>query len=190
MKIDQLDRSFREYEELFMSFSTQYQLPPKWFDKPDHFAIKCQGADDYEETLETIFQELGPLEEIGEVTMDGRRLASARFSGQVGLGALSFRWVEIMEPKEGKAPPVSFVEHTEFTFVDTYSAEHGLMLRGIDYELQANPGHSWININMDPSREIKLNDKPLAEVVVEEREQGKMRELFIPDNVVNLRPEG
>ena len=175
MKIPQLGEELRLYSDAFVSFTAGYQLPKELFERPDHFAIKCANELDYLETCQEMATEVGS-DGLWEFALDNRLLGSAKLAGTVALCGKGFTWVEIMQPRLGKETDAGFVEHTEFYFSDFFAAEHILKQRGIDYSHQENPGHAWLNIVIDDKgREIKLNDKPLADVVLWEREQGLLQ---------------
>lgn len=177
MKTAYLNQELQLYHDAFESFVLGYQIPESLFKEPDHFAIKCANELDY---LETCHEMAADTDASGmwELALDSRLLASAQLAGKVSLGGYNFAWIEIMQPKLGKETDGGFVEHTEFYFPDFFAAEHVLKQRGIDYSHQENSGHAWLNIVIDEKgREIKLNNKPLAEVVKEEREQGLLRKM-------------
>lgn len=179
MKFSQVGSELLQYDEAFRTFVDSYQLPEEWFKRPDHFAIKCADELDYLETCDTFTADVDD-DGIWELLLDERLLASAQLSVRVALGGYEFSWVEIMQPRPGKEMDQGFVEHTEFYFPDFFMAQQTLTQRGLevgkDYEPQGNDGHRWLNIVIDDfGREIKLNDKPLAEVVVLEREQGLLK---------------
>jgi hypothetical protein len=49
----------------------------------------------------------------------------------------------------------------------------------VAYELQQNPGHSWVNIVINSDgQELKLNDQLLGDVVVEEIADGRSKVLY------------
>lgn len=176
MKLAEIKTGTREYAEAFHSFLDQNQVPAEWFSQPDHFAIKCADELDYLDTCAAFsgYHDGG----IWELELDSRLLASAKLMIGVVITDYKFDWVEIMQPRPDKETEQGFVEHTEFYCPDFSLAKSALQQRGIDYELQKNPGHSWINIVIDDTgREIKLNDKPLAEVVKKERSRGILRKI-------------
>lgn len=175
MKTGPLQIELRKYEESFASFVKDNELPSTFFKAPDHFAIKCADELDYIETCTTV-GELVDRDGLWEVPMDERLLGSAHLSGQVALAGYEFRWVEVMQPRPGKETEQGFVEHTEFYFPDFPKAEQLLQRCGVEFERQGNEGHQWINIQIDAAgREIKLNDRLLAEVVADERKRGILR---------------
>lgn len=177
MKLPAIEQSLTEYQDVFMEFRKSFEMPESWFKKPDHFAIKCANKPDYLETCDEFEFE---VDENGlwEIDIDGRSLASAKLYGKVGLGGYDFSWVEIMQPRPGKELESGFVEHTEFLFADFFEVQRLLTIRGVDFELQENPGHSWINVLLDNSgKEIKFNDKLLADVTVLERANGTLHRM-------------
>lgn len=177
MKVSQIDTELQQYDEAFRAFAEGYQLPGELFVRPDHFAIKCADELDYLETCQAFAEDVDEGG-IWELQSNGRLLASARLSGRVALGGYEFSWIEIMQPRPGSETERGFVEHTEFFFPDFFRAEEILKQKGIEYEPQDNPGHDWLNIVIDGAgREIKLNNKALADVVVWEREEGLLRQV-------------
>lgn len=177
MKLVQLEQELQLYQEAFESFIHGYRLPEDFFKQPDHFAIKCADELDYLETCQEVAAQVGAAG-IWELSINNRLLGSAQLAGRTSLAGFDFGWVEIMQPRPGKETDTGFVEHTEFYFPDFFAAEHVLRQRGIDYSHEENPGHAWLNIVIDnKGREIKLNNKPLAEVVIWEREQGLLRKV-------------
>lgn len=162
------------YETAFNDFCNGYDLPKEWFKRPDHFAIKCADADDYQQTVAFLGKELVKPESLWEITMDQRKLASAQLASRVSLGDFRFEWIEFMQPRPGKELEKGFVEHTEFVFPDFFEVKRVLHQRGVgadQYEEQGNEGHAWLNVVIDEAgREIKFNDKPLEQVVTEEQQ--------------------
>ncbi len=180
MKLAQVEASLDVYDAYFRNFVEEYQLPKKLFVRPDHFAIKCADELDYLDTCDALSGIAGD-DGMWEFRQEeyGRSLASAQLSGRVAMSGLEFGWVEVMQPKVGKEAEAGLVEHTEFYFPDFFAVEQVLQQRGIDYDLQHNDGHSWVNVVMDEQggREIKLNNKPLAEVILWERKQGLLHRI-------------
>lgn len=177
MKFVLFEQEVQKYREAFSTFVTVYKLPEYLFKQPDHFAIKCADEIDYLETCQELAEEVNP-DGIWELSLDNRLLGSAQLADKLSLGKFAFGWVEIMQPRPGKETNTGFVEHTEFYFPDFFAAEEVLKQRGVDYTRQENPGHAWLNIVIDnQGREIKLNNKPLAEVVEKERDQGLLRQV-------------
>lgn len=173
MITSQIEQSIAEYQEVFTGFVGQYRLPSEWFTTPDHWAIKCADGADYQETIAEFSPDIasGPW----TVTMDERRLTTARLSGPaVKIGNSLFRWLEIMEPRPGKGPEQGFVEHLEFVFPDFFEVRRILEQRGVPgVEQQGNTGHSWVNIPIDEhGREIKINDAGIEKVLEKERVAG------------------
>lgn len=162
-----------KYELAFRQFVSKHDLPLEWFQKPDHVAIKCADAEDYGATCE----EFKPLVQGGiwEIEMDSRKLASAQLLTSLVVAQYSFEWLEIMQPRLGKETTHGFVEHTEFVFADFEAVQTNLAENSIEFELQQNTGHQWINLVIDGlGREIKLNNKPLEAVAHDERTRGEL----------------
>jgi hypothetical protein len=173
MRTLQIEKALIAYEASFADFCRAYQLPEQWFGRPDHIAIKAANLNDYEETRRVI-EDSYVYGAIWEVSMDERLLGSGKLLGSLSLVDYDFQWVEIMQPRPGKETEKGFVEHTEFVFPDFYEVARILHQRGLtegeDFERQSNDGHAWLNVVLDKQgHEIKFNDKPLAEVVAEEK---------------------
>ena len=185
MKAEQLNEDLDAYVNVFDNFVAQYQLPAEWFSHPDHFAIKCSDTQDFEETVESVRESLEPTE-FWQIVLDGRRLASAKFSGSITVSSRtqsSVSWVEVMEPRPGKSSGSPFVEHVEYTYPDFHEVMRILGIRGFDnFELQGNQGHSWVNLVIDEElgREIKINDRPLYKVIEFENENGLLSSILDP----------
>ena len=168
----EIDNGLNAYALAFESFRAGNQLPAEWFAVSDHFAIKCADAGDYEETCDVVAS-LADEEGVWQIELDGRYLASAGLASSVIVAGEAFSWVEIMQPRPGKETAEGIVEHTEFVFPDFAQIMHVLDTKNIAYELQENPGHRWVNIPLDKhGREIKINDKALADVVKTEKAEG------------------
>lgn len=171
MTHDQLASELKKYGDSFTRFVSAHSLPSQWFMTVDHVAIKCADRDDYSQTCQLISPQT--LDDIWEIELNGRLLGSAELRSPIGIGIHQFSWIEIMQPREGKESAQGFVEHTEFLFEDFASVEDYLRQKKIAYELQENPGHKWINIVIDEDgREIKINNRVLAEVVKWELQEG------------------
>lgn len=182
MKKNQFNKELSLYSESFLAFVAAHRLPNDLFKMPDHFAIKCANKHDYIETRQ-LFSEQEVNGGIWELPLDGRLLATAQLVGSVSINGYDFSWVEIMQPRPGKETEVGFVEHTEFYVSDFSAVEELLKQKDIYFERQHNPGHAWINIVIDEAgREIKLNNKLLADVVVWEKAQGMLKKVETEGN--------
>jgi hypothetical protein len=167
-----IDLELATYEQAFVAFKEANNLPDAWFEVPDHFAIKCADRADYDQTCDEL-EIMADSEGIWELELDDRLLASAGLANPVTLAGYRFGWVEIMQPRPGKESAAGFVEHTEFLLPDFAEIMTALEEREVAYELQENPGHRWLNIVIDAhGREIKINDKLLADVVAAEKTEG------------------
>ena len=174
MKMDQLSKEFAIYEESFSSFRKQHSLPDEWFEIPDHVAVKCADGRNYAQLCNELSEMT--VNGVWEIELDGRFLGSARLHEPIHLLDYNFSLIEVMQPRPGKETDFDFVEHTEFLFADFAAVQAKLEQIEIEYELQENPGHKWINIVIDDmGREIKINNKVLADVVVWEREEGNLK---------------
>lgn len=173
MSQDQIENEIKEYEKSFNSFLSKYELPTEWFLVADHVAIKCADRSDYTNTCQIMSSKT--REGVWEIELDGRSLGSAELESPIYIGEHMFSWIEIMQPRPGKESAHGFVEHTEFLFADFDHVVDILNQKNIPYELQENPGHRWINIVIDDQgREIKINNKVLAEVVKWELQEGRL----------------
>lgn len=181
MKLADFDESYAAYGQVFDEFRDAYRLPLEWFREPDHFAIKCANAEEYEETLTIVRTEFSPIG-MYEADIQQRRLGSAKLAGRVGTGEISFGWVEIMEPKPDAAVAESFVEHSEFYMPDFFELQRVLHMRGVEgVRSQDNGAHGHVSFPIDDhGREIKFNNKPLADVIRQEKLEDKVR-LLMPE---------
>lgn len=162
-------KELSDYEQAFVAFVDANGLPSEWFEISDHIALKCADVEGYARACAEI--EGG----VWEIELDGRLLGSAQLTSPLTVAGYRFNWIEIMQPRPGKESDAGFVEHTEFYVDDFDMVTQWLTEQAIAYELQKNPGHRWINIVIDDQgREIKLNNKVLADVVVWERENGHL----------------
>lgn len=178
MILKQLDVELLKYDEAFSEFRRRHQLPEEWFAQPDHFAIKCADEADYLATCEELRSEVTP-DGIWQISLDERFLASAQLLGETTLGSYGFKWVEIMQPRPGKELTSGFVEHTEFVFPNFDQVLTVLKGSDAEIEIQKNPGHSWVNVVIDPAgREIKFNDKSLEDVAEHEKSHGLLTRLM------------
>lgn len=174
MSLAGVDAELALYADAFQEFVSTHDLPKEWFETPDHVAFKCADGDEYEQLCDTIASET--VDGVWQIELDGRYLGSAKLLTVLSVAGYEFSWIEIMQPRPGKETKAGFAEHTEFLISDFAAAEAKLQEMEVDYELQENPGHRWINIVIDThGREIKLNNKLLADVVVWEREQGHLK---------------
>lgn len=174
MRQQALAEELTAYEQYFNAFMQLHDLPTEWFAVSDHVAIKCANAADYTETCSELAG-MTNSEGVWELGLDGRLLGSAGLAEPITFGDHAFGWIEIMQPRPGKEISKAFVEHTEFLYADFASVTAALDAKGIAYELQENPGHRWINIPIDTNgREVKINDKLLADVVAAEKSDGTL----------------
>jgi predicted metalloenzyme YecM len=164
-----------EYAQELQNFIARQELPDGWFKTADHVAVK--GAD--AAGFEALVEHFRPLSErISCVDMSGRRLATAQLKQPVIVGTLgAVSWVEIMEPRPEKVgKDVVGFEHMEFLFPDFSAVQAILDEKHIAYEMESNPGHSWVNIKLNErGQELKLNDRLLGDAVTEEIQSGKAR---------------
>jgi len=161
------------YARSLEDFVDQYDLPKKWFYKPDHLALKCLDNEHYNEAVQA-WQTAAS--QMSYVWLNGRRLASAHLQQPLRLGAFgSVEWLEIMEPRPEKVGKDTVgIDHVEFNFPDFASAKEVLDDRGVVYELQSNPNHEWLIIVINQlGQELKLNNRSLANIVAHELETGQ-----------------
>lgn len=152
-----------------------YDLPQAWFGAPDHVAVKCADAADYETTIASYESEAAQMTYI---VMDGRRLATVKLARSLAIASFGdVSWLEVMEPRPEKVgKDVVGLEHAEFTFTDFAAVRDVLRDRNIKYEDQSNPSHAWINIVItEKGQELKVNDKPLSTIVEHELELGQAK---------------
>lgn len=164
------EQQVADYAAALHSFRAGHDLPAEWFAEPDHIAVKCAGAEDFDAALE---QWLPRAESLSYIWLNGRRLATAQLLGPLAVGEEGeVSWLEIMEPKPEKAgKDVVGVDHMEFMFADFAAVTALLRERDVVFEHQENPSHRWVSIDMY-GHELKLNDLPLAAVVPKEIAEG------------------
>ena len=163
----------KKYEKLLAKFIADFDLPTEWFKVPDHLAVK--GADT--KGFEELIAQFRPLsEQLSCIDMDGRRLATAKLKEDIPVGKFGLvSWLEIMEPRPEKVgKDVVGLEHMEFYYPDFAKAIKVLKDRGINYTMQENPGHAWINIVLNKQgQELKLNNQTLGYIVTKELATGE-----------------
>lgn len=161
-----------QYVASLERFAHRRGLPTEWFSEPDHLAVKCLDGEHYEDMVAA----WGRRSNLASyVRMNGRRLASIHLGEVVSLGIFGdVEWLEIMEPRPKKVGiDIVGIDHAEFVFPDFTAADVVLAKRSIPHELQSNPNHSWLNIPINATgQELKLNNRPLADIVTHEIETG------------------
>lgn len=171
------EEEIEQFAETLQLFIDKYELPEKWFKTADHLAVKCADALDYVFRMEELMPDAA---QASEIVMDKRRLAALRLTSPVPVGNLGeVSWLEVMEPRPEKVgKDVVGLEHMEFYYPDFDEVTELLAKLGVAYELQSNPGHSWVNIVLnEKGQELKLNDRLLGETVAEEIDNGTSRVL-------------
>lgn len=166
------EEAVEKFTEELEAFIERYELPKEWFKVPDHLAIKCADGLDYVYTVEEL---LPDAHQASEIVMDERRLATLQLTSPVLVGDLwKISWLEIMEPRPEKVgKDVVGLEHMEFYYPDFDEVTVLLAKYDIEFTLQTNPGHSWVNIVLnDSGQELKLNDRLLGDTVADELEDG------------------
>ncbi len=111
MNIAELQDGLDEYEQAFSVFVQTHDLPVEWFAVPDHFAVKCVSADNYNQTCGQLAQ-LADTEGVWELDINDRMLGSAGLANPMMLAGYEFGWVDIMQPRPGKETAFGIVEHT------------------------------------------------------------------------------
>ena len=176
--MDDILEQVGEYEAELSQFVADNELPKEWFGIADHIAVKGADGADFERLVEVFKPQ---SDQISCIDMDGRRLATAQLTGNISVGKFgNVSWVEIMEPRPEKVgKDVVGMEHMEFYFPDFTKVSRVLDDRKVQYEMQDNPGHHWVNIVINPKgQELKLNNKVLADVVGQEIKTGESYLLF------------
>ncbi len=161
-----------EYAQSLEDFIIRNELPPTWFKKADHIAIKCADADDYEYRLQDL---LADARQASQVYLDGRHLAALLLTSAQPVGSMGdVSWAEIMEPRPDKTSETLIgVDHMEFYYPNFGEIAEILQKRGVPFQQRSNPGHDWINIKLNSQgQEVKLNNRPLAEIVEDELTEG------------------
>lgn len=162
------EEEVERFAEVLEGFIERYELPEEWFKVPDHLAIKCADGLDYVYTVEEL---LPDAHQASEIVMDERRLATLQLVSPVQVGDLGeVSWLEIMEPRPEKVgKDLIGLEHMEFYYPDFDEVTVLLAKYDIDFTLQQNPGHAWVNIVLnEQGQELKLNNRLLGETVAEE----------------------
>ncbi len=161
--MDTFDEQVTEYAAALEKFRKDNDLPYEWFATPDHLAVKCADAADYEQTVQVW---LPRAKSLSYISLNNRRLASVELLEPIAVGSNGqVVWVEIMQPrpeKEGKDPVG--IDHMEFLFPDFVAVTTVLQAKNIPVEQDENPQHKWLSI-MANGHEFKLNDQVLAKVV-------------------------
>lgn len=167
------EHAIDKYVESLEQFVQRRRLPQEWFNEPDHLAVKCLDGKHFDAMLDTWARR---VDLASYVRMDGRRLAAVHLGeAAISLGMFgSVEWLEIMEPRPEKVGKDTVgIDHAEFVYPDFTAVKQVLRFRKVPYELQENPNHSWVNIPINSlGQELKLNDRPLADIVGHEIETG------------------
>ena len=167
-----IEQQLPEYLASLEDFIAQHDLPPEWFEAPDHIAYKCVDTVDFDKVM----TELEPsMQQLSCIYLDNRRLGAGHMNLHLDIGDFgSIEWLEIMEPRPDLVgTDVVGLEHMEFYFPDFLAVKRLLDDESVPYEMQENPNHSWINIVInDKGQELKLNNGTLAHIVEDELEQG------------------
>lgn len=170
--MNKIGREIENYVRQLTAFVAEHELPSTWFEVIDHAAFKFRDTSDFEDGIKS-FRPMS--DEIACITMNNRRLATARLHMSLMIGKFgAVKWVELMEPRPEKAGRdyVGF-EHVEFYYPNFDQVQQILDSKGIAYEMQTNPGHNWVNIVINSEgQELKLNDKTLGDIVNHELETG------------------
>lgn len=171
--LQSFEHAVDRYVQSLRAFTFAHDLPQNWFLEPDHLAVKCLDAGHYEDTLAAWL----PHANLASYTyLNGRRLASVHLDREISLGSFgNVAWLEIMEPRPDRVgKDIVGIDHVEFMFPDFAEAETALQSEQIAYEFQENPNHQWLSVPINPQgQELKLNDRPLAEIVATEIREGK-----------------
>lgn len=177
MNVVDFESSAASYERLLNEVRTKYQLPNRWFERPDHVAVKCKDPKDYLAAIESLTP-LFDTETLGEIRQAGRRLASARLLTAMHLDGFEFGMIEIMEPRLNAIPiKETFVEHTEFTVDDLLTIYNGLTRRiapndsAVKVVDDRESHHPGIVLEFGDGLEVKFNETSLADMVVNEQRQ-------------------
>lgn len=79
-----------------------------------------------------------------------------------------------LEQTQKYADSLAGFEHMEFLYPDFGSICAVLDEKGIEFEMEKNPGHEWVNIVINGGgQELKLNNRTLADVIPGELKEGK-----------------
>lgn len=171
MKLAAIEQSMSEYGEYLREFREMHDMPEELFQTPDHFAVKTTGIADLHETIAAFDWDGAPPHQVHYDQVDGRTLAAVHLGHPTLVGGFEFEWLEVMEPRPGVAVAEPFVEHTEFYFPDLSLAESMLRMKGMgEFTRQANDAHATLVLPVGDGREIKINNRPLADIVATNRE--------------------
>lgn len=168
--LEDLDNYARNLED-FIDF---YDLPEEWFSVPDHIAVKCLDSRDYEDFLEQIDDD---AEQISDITMHNRRLATVELLSGVALGSFGdVQVLEVMEPRPEKIGVglVGF-EHAEFYYPEFSGVRDILNSRQLAFEEpDDNDQHQCIVVAINgEGQEFKLNNRMLADIAKRQLETGE-----------------
>lgn len=169
------EESIEAFAQMLQNFMDQYELPAKWFKVPDHLAIKCADALDYEYVIQDL---LPDAQQTSVANIDNRRLVAMHLITTQPVGQLgSVSWLEIMEPRPEKAGKDRVgLEHMEFYYPDFDEVRGVLDEYQVEYTEQSNAGHAWINIVINADgQELKLNNRLLSDIVEQELSEGTAR---------------
>lgn len=169
--------NFREqvdkYARDLWVFADRFNVPQAWFDEPDHVAVKGADRADYERWVELFKPQ---SEQISAIDMQGRTVAVAKLVGPLTVGRFGqVSLVEIMEPKpERVGRDIVGLEHMEFHYPHLTEVQDYLSGKAVAWAMQNNDSHAWVNVRINKQgQELKLNDRPLAEIIPEELRSGQ-----------------
>lgn len=169
----------RRYGRTMLEFVHATDFPESLLAHPDHLMIKSSGVSDFEKKVKSITPW---AEEAAFLEVDERFLVAARLIMPIALTDYKeVDWVEIMEPKsvEGTVDYLG-AEYAQFYHNDFNSVGVIMKKKRVDFEKRTDGMHRWWRVPMnDEGQEIRITDKPLAEIIGRELDDGTAKQLLL-----------
>lgn len=167
----------RDYGSVLMHFASVTNFPERLLNHPDHIMVKSDNISNFDHRVRSITPW---AENTAFIEVDSRFLVAAQLLVPLTIAdGKPVSWVEIMEPKsaEGTADYLG-VEYAEFFHEDFNQA--GLMMKKsrVNFEKRVDDLHRWWNVRLnDDGQELRITDKPLADIIDRELDEGTARHL-------------
>ena len=179
MNREAIQDALGKYEYSIWEFILRTRIPEQWFGQPDHLAIKAQDIADFGR----IVKDLEPdTKRVTCTEIDERFIAVAELRKSIGSGLFkATRLVEVMEIRPDKTDTDNAgLDHMEFLLPpDSENIERKLNDKSVVFQHESNGSHSWFSIDTGtPGVEIKLSDRPLAEIIEEQLADGTSRIVY------------